>query len=412
MRVGVAAFVGERLTEAREARGIMTMTSLADLIGVSTNAISQYEHNICKPGSRMVMEMANKLKLKETFFFRPLPTKRANPIFWRSRHAATKVNRVVAERKLGWIKAITDDYLKTFLDLPALALPSAKELSIPSDPKKLSDDRIEQIALLCREFWGLGTMPIGDVTAFLENKGLLMTCGELYSEKLDAFSSVSEYDHSFHVFLGTGTSAVRSRFDAAHELGHLILHSHLSKEYLEDKEKTKKHSLIEHQAFRFASAFLMPAESFGSEVWMTGLEPLLSLKARWKVSVGAMIKRCDDLGLIHETHVRRLWISYNRLWKKSEPLDDEIPFEAPGLMKSCFDLLIESKLKTKADILHELPFSQRDIETLMNLPTGYLDDDFGEVRELPRIKPSALPEANESGKIIPFAGKKTSQKLN
>lgn len=406
MRVGVAAFVGERLTEAREARGIMTMTSLADLLGVSTNAVSQYEHNICKPSSRIVVEMASKLKLKESFFFRPLPTTKANPIFWRSRHAATKVNRVVAERKLGWIKVITDDYLKAFLDLPASALPSAKELNIPSDPRQLTDDRIDQIALLCREYWDLGTMPIGDLTAFLENKGLLMTCGELYSEKLDAFSNVSEYDRSFHVFLGTGTSAVRSRFDAAHELGHLILHSQLSKEYLEDKEKTKKHSLIEHQAFRFASAFLMPAESFGGEVWMTGLEPLLSLKARWKVSVGAMIKRCDDLGMIPETHVRRLWISYNRLWKKSEPLDDEIPFEAPRLMKSCFDLLIESKLKTKADIRHDLPFSQRDIENLMNLPSGYLDDDFGQVRQLPSVKPSVLPASNDTGKIIPFAGKK------
>src|SRR5438132_163832 len=162
MRVGVAAFVGERLTEAREARGIMTMTSLADLLGVSTNAVSQYEHNICKPSSRIVVEMASKLKLKESFFFRPLPTKNANPIFWRSRHAATKVNRVVAERKLDWIKVITDDYLKAFLDLPASALPSAKELDIPSDPKKLSDERIEQIASLCRQYWGLGTMPIGD----------------------------------------------------------------------------------------------------------------------------------------------------------------------------------------------------------------------------------------------------------
>ena len=383
------------------------MTSLADQLGVSTNAISQYENNLCKPRSEMVLEIAKHLKLKEAFFFKPFPIRGTNPIFWRSRHAATKANRVKAERRLGWVKTITDEYLKSFLDLPPLLLPSVKDLGVPDDPKNLTDKDIERITLLCREFWGLGTMPIPDLTTLLENNGLLLTCGELNSEKLDAFSNVSEYDHSFHVFLGTGSSAVRSRLDAAHELGHLILHSHLPKEYLEDKDKTKKHSLIERQAFRFASAFLMPAESFRADVWMTALEPLLSLKERWRVSVAAMIKRCDDLGMIDETHVRRLWISYNRRWKQAEPLDDEIPIESPRLLKACFNLLIDAKLKTKAEILHDLPYSQRDIETLINLPDGYLNDDFGQLRQLPSVKVKAQAASpTDPGKLIPFEAMK------
>src|SRR5712692_1328525 len=99
MPIGVAGFIGERLTEAREARGIMTMTSLADQLGVSTNAISQYENNLCKPRSEMVLEIAKHLKLKEAFFFKPFPIRGTNPIFWRSRHAATKAYRVKAERR-------------------------------------------------------------------------------------------------------------------------------------------------------------------------------------------------------------------------------------------------------------------------------------------------------------------------
>jgi len=385
------------------------MTSLADLLGVSTNAVSQYENNLCKPRHEMVQEMAKKLKLKEAFFFQPVESADQNPVFWRSRHAATKASRVVAQRKLAWIKTISDEYLKQYLDLPTLVVPTQKELGIPNDPKKLSDGKIEQIAQRCRDFWGLGTMPIQDLTAVLENHGLLITCGELDSDRLDAFSNVSERDRSFHIFLGTGRSAVRSRFDAAHELGHLILHSHLSREYLEDTEKSKKHRLTEHQAFRFASAFLMPAESFGSDVWMTALDPLLSLKERWKVSVGAMIKRCDDLGMLDESHARRLWITYNRRWRKQEPLDDSIAFETPQLMKRCFDLLIESKIKSKAEILHDLPFSQRDIETLMNLPESYLNENFGEVRQLPTIK--AKIAFGNNGKVIDFDARKSSQNL-
>jgi Zn-dependent peptidase ImmA (M78 family)/transcriptional regulator with XRE-family HTH domain len=408
MTVGVSGFIGERLTEAREARGIITKSALAELLEVSVNAISQYENNICNPRHEMVSEIVDLLKVKESFFFRPITPTTPNPIFWRSRHAATKASRVVAERKFSWAKSISDEYLKAYLDFPELVTPKQKELGVPSDPKNITDNEIESIALRCREFWGLGKMPIPDVTVLLEDNGLLITYGALESPKLDAFSNVSEFDRSFHVFLGTDMRSVaRSRFDAAHELGHLILHSHLSREYLDDKEKTKKHGLIEHQAYRFASAFLMPADSFRGDVWMTALEPLLSLKEEWKVSVAAMIKRCDDLGMLDESHARRLWISYNRKWKNAEPGDNKIPFEATQLMKRCFDTLIESKVKTKAEILRELPYSQRDIETLMNLPEGYFNEDFGQLRQLPTLKPNVETVGQNTGKVIDFESRRT-----
>ncbi len=401
MTVGVTGFVGERLTEAREARGIMTKTALADLLEVvSVAAISQYENNICNPRPEIVTLLTKQLKVKEAFFFRPIPDRVPNPIFWRSRHAATKADRIVAERRLTWAKSISDEYLKSYIDMPALVMPKQRDIGVPSDPRNLTDDVIEQITARCREFWGLGAMPIENLTQLLENNGLLITYGKLESEKLDAFSSVSEYDGSFHIFLGTDNkTGARSRFDAAHELGHLILHAHLPKKYL-DEEKLKKHALVEHQAYRFASAFLMPADSFRSDVWMTALEALLSLKEMWKVSVGAMIKRCDDLGMLDEPHARRLWISYNRKWKNSEPSDEKVTFEAPQLMKRCFDLLIESKVKTKAQILRELPYSQRDIETLMSLPDGYLSEDFGEVHQLPQIKTSSGTPTETGGKVF------------
>ena len=410
MTIGVEGFVGERLTEAREARGIMTKSALADLLDLSLKAVSQYENNIMKPRHETVSRMAQQLRVKETFFFTPLPRKISNPVFWRSRHAATNASRTVAERKLNWAKSITDEYLKHYLELPPLNIPKREELGIPDDPKALSDDDIEKISLHLRQFWELGTLPVPNMTLLLENNGIHVVYGDLASGKLDAFSTVSEFDSSFHIFLGTDEStAVRSRMDAAHELGHLVLHSHLSKKFLEDKDKTKKHALVEHQAFRFASSFLMPADAFRSDVWMTSLEALLSLKERWKVSVKAMIMRCDQLGMIPDDQVKRLWISYNRRWKTIEPKDESIPFETPQLMKQCFDMLVDAHIKSRAQILHELPYSQRDIETLMNLPEGYLDDDFGQVRQLPTIKPTLVTSGGISERgtnVINFEPKK------
>lgn len=386
----------------------MTKSALADLLDLSVKAVSHYESNAMKPRHEMVMRMAEQLKVKESFFFIPIPRKISNPVFWRSRHAATKTSRITAERKLNWAKWIADEYLKQFLELPPVNLPTREELAIPDDPFLLTDRDVEEITLKLRRFWGLGMLPIDDLTRELENNGILVTYGDLASGRLDAFSNVSEFDKSFHIFLGTDDStAVRSRLDAAHELGHLILHSHLSKKYLEDKDKTKKHSLVEHQAFRFASAFLMPADSFRADVWMTSLEALLSLKERWKVSVKAMIMRCSQLGMIDEDQTRRLYIYYNRRWKHAEPKDDIMPFESPRLMKDCFDMIIDANIKTKAEILHELPYKQRDIEKLMNLPEGYFDPNFGNVRHLPTLKLVAQPTNAERGaNVVDFEPKK------
>ena len=104
---------------------------------------------------------------------------------------------------------------------------------------------------------------------------------------------------------------------------------------------------------------------------------------------------------------RRLWINYNRAWKqKGEDLDDKVPFEAPQLMKRSFQVLIDSKVRTKAQIVYDLPYSQRDIESLMNLPEGYLNEDFGELRQLPTVKASSESPADTNGKVIPFGSKR------
>lgn len=401
MAIGFNSFIGERLTEAREARGIMTQSSLAELLGVTRSAISLYETNNSNPRPEIVTDLSKLLKVKEYFFFMPLKQTVSNNIFWRSRHTNTRDNRTIAERKFGWSKWLIDEYLKSFMDMPKLELPTKREFKVPDNPKTLTDDDIEEIALKVRYFWGLDNLPIDNIIALLENNGIMLTYGLVNSTKLDAFSNVSEYDSSYHIFLGTDKeSAVRSRFDAAHELGHLILHSHLPNGYLNDKN----HALIEHQANRFASAFLLPWDSFKQDVWMTSIEAFKVLKAHWKVSVGAIIKRCEDIGLFgdDESKVQRMWIKYKREWKNIEK--DSFEIERPQLMKRCVDALLEAKVKTKKQILFDIPFSQVDIETLLNLPEGYLNEDFGEVKQFPvlTIKSNSSENQNSFGQVIPF----------
>ena len=330
MTIGVEGFIGERLTEAREARGILTMSTFADMLEVSRNAVSLYEMNKAKPRPEVLAKMADKLSVKKSYFFIPTLHGEASPVFHRSRHALTKHHRTIAERWFDWTKYVIDVYLKQYVEMPPLNLPSRRDLGIPDDPHQLTDSMIEDIAVMCREHLGLGLFPLDNLTAALENNGIFITHGLTNSDKLDAFSGVSEFDGSFHIFLGTDKgSATRTRFDGSHEFGHLVLHSHLTKEFLTDKI----HRTLENQANRFAGAFLMPASSFKKDVWMTSIEAFKALKKDWKASVGAIIKRCDDLGLLgdDESRVRGLWIKYRNAWQEIE--EDNLEIEKPQLMK-------------------------------------------------------------------------------
>jgi Zn-dependent peptidase ImmA (M78 family) len=380
MTIGVNGFIGKRLTEARMARGIMKQSHLADLLeNCSGSAIHSYENEINKPRPEMVTEIANFLRVKEDYFFTPFPTK-TFPIFWRSSHATTAQKRAIAQARFSWTKII-DSYLKEFLVMPKLNLPPREELGVPDNIESLEDEEIEAITLRLREYWGLGTTPIHNMTTLLENNGIMLSYGELESKKLDAFSNKSEYDCSFHIFLGVDKGgALRSRMDAAHELGHLILHSHLS----ESEFLGQKHSVFEHQAFRFASAFLMPLPSFKDDVWMTSIEALKTLRSRWIVSVGAMMKRCEDIGLYGEKDTSRMWIKYRRNWQNIE--DDSYEFEAPQLLRRSIDMIISEGLRTKSQILYDLPFRSSDVEKILNLPSGYFEEDFGRLKQFPQIR--------------------------
>jgi Zn-dependent peptidase ImmA (M78 family) len=89
-------------------------------------------------------------------------------------------------------------------------------------------------------------------------------------------------------------SAVRSRFDAAHELAHLLLHRKVDGRRVKNTADWK---ILETQAHRFAAAFLLPAKSFSDELWAATLDGMLARKGRRKVSIAMMIVRCEHIGI-------------------------------------------------------------------------------------------------------------------
>lgn len=363
---GTPGFIGERLRQAREARGL-TAISLSELLGISRQAVSLYEMGEVTPQPDILYKIADKLNLPISYFITPIDSINDKPIFFRSLSAATKTDRNRGNVRLEWLASFIMPYLRKVVAFPDVNIPPDIRFNIMSS----DHNDIEQIALNLRKYWGLGEGPISNVVLLLENNGIIIMRTNLDSVALDAFSTWNSVDNTPYIVLGTDKgSTTRSRFDAAHELGHLILHRSIDRTKVNNPQLFK---LIEQQANNFASAFLVPSNSFADDYTTPTLDALLLLKERWRVSVAMLIKLITDLEFISDEHARRLWINYNRRgWKRGEPREEKIPIEKPVLLERACNLIIKERIKTSQDILTDIPLSQSDIEELMNLELGYL----------------------------------------
>ena len=383
MRPGTPGFSPHRLKAARQARGL-TGAALAELVSISRSAISQYERGIQTPSPKVVQEIADKLNLPAHYFVTPKESGGQTAVFYRSFSAALKSSRTRLERKLEWLHEIVFE-IESLIEFPKVNLPS---FDLPSDVLNLTDDKIEELAKQTRRFWNLGDGPISNLVLLLENNGIVISRQFLDSMKLDAFSNWNEKTARPIVVLGTDKgAAVRSRFDAAHELAHLLLHSKFDEKDLKNAARFKQ---IERQADRFAGAFILPATTFLSEVVSFSPEALLGLKKRWGASVGLMAKRSSDLGAIFEEEATRLWMKISRRgWRKKEPYDDTIEPEEPKLLEKSFRVLIESNTGARDALMAKLPWYWRDVEELSSLPSGLL-------------APTGSKKENFSPRIIKF----------
>jgi len=211
---------------------------------------------------------------------------------------------------------------------------------------------IERLAGVVRKAWGLGLGPIGNLVNLLEREGVVVSHIPGECEEVDAFSTSHEGRPLVFLVIAKRSTS-RTRFDAAHELGHLVMHADV-----EPGSPT-----AEREANQFASAFLLPAESFAVECprrldW----DHLYELKRRWKVSVSALVKRAFDLRCLSQASYRRAFVRLNRTGERFAERDEPPP-EAPTLIAQSL-AAIEQVLSRDA-IAHELGLGVRDLEQLV-----------------------------------------------
>jgi Zn-dependent peptidase ImmA (M78 family)/transcriptional regulator with XRE-family HTH domain len=368
MTTSIPGFNGHRLQQARIAMGL-TGTSLADLLGVTRQAISRYESGEDSPRVEVFDRMRSILRQESHFFLRPLDYRLCpGTSFYRSMAAATKSARDKSEVWLLWVRELTS-YLSGYIELLPVDLPV---LDIPDDPVLVGMDQVERAAEDLRKYWKLGDGPIANLTEVGESKGLVIARYSIAAESLDAVSKWCMPENAPYIVMNADKSvAVRSRLDLAHEIGHMVLHRHVTDYQF---RKTAHFKMFEDQAFRFGAALLLPEHSFLEDLYSISLDGLKAIKPKWKVSIAMMIERVRHLGMINDDQYRRLRINYSaRQWNRREPLDDEILVECPTFLAKAVHLMVSQNIQTAEQIISASGFSREWIERLLSADLSHSD---------------------------------------
>ncbi|WP_058879324.1 XRE family transcriptional regulator, partial [Pseudomonas aeruginosa] len=330
MSRGITGFEPGRLIQALAARGL-SQVALANMVGVSPATISKWKSGQQSPEAEALQSLAQVINVTPEWFTRPLPEKCSLPLF-RSNASAHALARTMLEARLEWAQDIALA-LSEFVDFPDVNLPQRAF----TDPEQITSADIEHAADECRELWGLGRRAVPDLAMAVEGAGVILVREETGVSTIEGLSAWSEALGRPIVLLASDKqNGFRSRFDLAHELGHLILHKGIDR-----STDPARHKLMEDQAHRFAGAFLLPAESFAMDVKSpVTLDSLLLLKQRWGVSVAAMVMRLWALDIIDDDAKGVLFKRRSARWGvKAEPGDDGRAPEQARLLKRTIELL-------------------------------------------------------------------------
>ncbi|EGT3847659.1 ImmA/IrrE family metallo-endopeptidase [Clostridioides difficile] len=361
-------FNGERLKKARIYRE-MTVVELAQKMKCERQVISMYENNKLKPSDNIIKRIAKELYFPSKFFLEKEKKIIQGSSYFRALLTTNKKYRKKQVERMEFLSQIYF-FLQDYIEFPTLNLPNC----FYKTP--------EEAALLLREAWGLGLKPINNLIYEVEKHGIIVTGFPTSIDYIDTFSQMIDIEGKTMYLIGysnNNTSASRLHFDIAHELGHICLH-----EWSEDVEALEKQEFKdrESEANRFASAFLLPEETFKIDAKRTPLRipNYTELKRKWKVSIQAMIRRSYSLGIIsmdeYQSMIRTL---QRRGLRKSEPLDDELLTSLPALLKTAVLMLLNEKIFTSKEFMNELSFSYnfsldpKELENILDLPNNTLN---------------------------------------
>jgi Zn-dependent peptidase ImmA (M78 family)/DNA-binding XRE family transcriptional regulator len=308
-------FNPSRLKLARQRLGL-TLTRLAELSDVSLRSLTNYESGKLPPSQDNLLKLAQSLSVPAEFLERgsvdAIPVEAAS---------FRKLSKTTSTRRDAVLAAAS-------LTVEFFAVIESKFRLPTSDIPSLDKLPPEQAAELVRHRWNLGDRPISNMIHLVESKGVRVAALRHEYTDIDAFCFFR--DSTPFIFLNTSRSAERQRFDAAHELGHLILHGEQEMDQSTSKER-------EAEANRFAASFLIPRSALLTQSMKNAsLDRILAAKTFWKVSAMAMTHRLHEIHLLSDWQYRTTCMTLSELGYRSAEPGGIVPETSQLLRKVMF----------------------------------------------------------------------------
>lgn len=330
----------------------MLQNELAEKIDVTPAAVSQYESGAARPSPDVVSRIALALGCAPDWFYRRPWEKQASSAFFRSLRSVSQRER---DRARGYALALAELFalIEEDVELPPAAFSRSRRLTPDATTSQL-----EEAALTLRATWGVPPGPVASVVRLLESHGAVVAAVGVFDNRLDAFSLWPGGPRPVVVLCSQKGAAARRRFDAAHELGHLLLHEHATGEHWQER-----------QAHAFAAALMMPADEI--EPWLprraNQFEILEEGSKTWGVSMQALLFRARALRTLSDSAYQRTMRRFSAAgWRTSEPIELGPP-ESPVMLEKAVSALLSGGGST-ADLAERFAIPEGRLRRMLSLP--------------------------------------------
>jgi len=322
----MSEFIGSNLRLLRLFNNL-SLTELGEQVNVSKQFLSRIESGAQAVSTSLENALAETLNALPDFFYQIDSTPIAeDQCHFRSQLTTKIALRQVAKARGEMLKRFVA-YLDSHIKMPAYKINEAN----PS-----SAEEIERASEKFRADFALGNGPLSNVTRIAENAGAIVMKIPGLAPEIDAISFATK--RPVIALNTTGRSACRERFGIAHEIGHLSLHIGV----ITGDRST------ESQANRFASALLLPRNSFAAECGLAirgsrlNWPGLAQLKLRWGTSKAAILFRGRQLGIFTDAQARAGYIGLTRHGEALQENEDAlISHEEPEIVTESLTLMRE-----------------------------------------------------------------------
>src|SRR6266545_199287 len=375
---------GERIKQAREIAAL-TQADLAREIGTNQSTITRLESNLIDNPAEIRLEaIALRTGFPLSFFRQDQgPDFPLGSLLFRKRVALTSTERARIRQLAKLIFELAEKIAAKYPIEPGAGI------------QRLSGSP-GLVARATRDALGFSPdTPILKILSPLERNGVFVFAVPLEIPRYDAFSLWAEGATKRPVIvMSAGNPGDRQRYTLAHELGHLIMHN----------PRTVGSAIVEKEANEFAAEFLLPEEAMRRELTSTlSLTELAELKARWGVSIAALVMRAFSLRVATRRQVaQRFQLLNKKGWRLAEPV--AIPAERPRLLRKMAEAFCGGVVDTErlGELIHA---PARFIEGVLATQDGNVVNGSTILQSRPIAAPGVSSAVQPGRRVISLEGR-------